>query len=46
MNRWFDICNGKDKFNPFAKASATSGPGYADELLEILAWFCDWDKCL
>jgi hypothetical protein len=39
MNRWFDIFNGKDTFNPFAKASKTLGPGYADELLEILAWF-------
>jgi hypothetical protein len=46
MNRWFDICNGKDTFNPFAKASKTSGPGHADELLEILGWFCDWDRRL
>jgi hypothetical protein len=46
MNRWFDICNGKDKFNPFAKATKTTGPGYADELLEILAWFAEWDRWL
>jgi hypothetical protein len=37
MNRWFDICDGKDTFDPFAKASKTSGADYADELLEILA---------
>jgi hypothetical protein len=46
MNRWFDVCNGKDKFNPFAKATKTTGPGCADELLKILAWFTEWDRWL
>jgi hypothetical protein len=26
INPWFDICNGKNKFNPFAKATKTTGP--------------------
>ena len=46
MNRWFDICNSRDPKNPFALATKRTGPGYADELLEILAWFEAWHKWL
>jgi hypothetical protein len=46
MNQWFDICNGKDEFNPFAKATKNTGPGYVNELLEILSWFNEWESWL
>jgi hypothetical protein len=46
IDRFFNICNGKDPKKPFAKASPKKGPGHAEELLNVLAWFSHWEKWL
>jgi hypothetical protein len=44
VNRWFDLCNGKDmNINaPIRHMTLTNGRAYAKEFLQTLRWFQEW----